>query len=317
MYVTDVIDESYRVAWADLCFMKENILETLLTSLVGPLLYLLAFGYGIGGSMGGGQAYVVFIIPGIIALNTLSSTFSTVSMRVFVQKRFYFSFDEMLLCPIHVSSVVLGKSLYGVVRALISCSILLVVGKLIAPEVAITPWIFVIILASSFTFSLMGLLVGMKVKKTNSISLISGTLIVPMTFLCGTLFDVSALPSWAGAAVYALPLTHVSALTRAVSLGGEVPLDSVAIIVAYMAVFFFVCWYLIKTNRCRSRGVRIRMRMPFSSANAFSMFSTCLARSAAVMPAVSTSALSMIDLMSSTESMFTAEQKNTRLLPSS
>ncbi|MBR6038645.1 MAG: ABC transporter permease [Candidatus Methanomethylophilaceae archaeon] len=250
MYVTDVIDESYRVAWADLCFMKENMLETLLTSLVGPLLYLLAFGYGIGGSMGGGQAYVVFIIPGIIALNTLSSTFSTVSMRVFVQKRFYFSFDEMLLCPIHVSSVVIGKSLYGVARALISCTILLIVGKLIAPEVAITPWIFVIILASSFTFSLIGLLVGMKVKKTNSVSLISGTLIVPMTFLCGTLFDVSALPAWAGAAVYALPLTHVSALTRAVSLGGGIPLDSVAILMVYMAVFFFVCWYLIKTNRC-------------------------------------------------------------------
>ena len=200
--------------------------------------------------MGGGQAYVVFIIPGIIALNTLSSTFSTISMRVFVQKRFYFSFDEMLLCPIHVSSVVIGKSLYGVARALISCTILLIVGKLIAPEVAITPWIFLIILASSFTFSLIGLLVGMKVKKTNSVSLISGTLIVPMTFLCGTLFDVSALPAWAGAAVYALPLTHVSALTRAVSLGGEIPLDSVAILIAYMAVFFFVCWYLIKTNRC-------------------------------------------------------------------
>ncbi len=230
--------------------MKENILETLLTSLVGPLLYLLAFGYGIGGSMGGGQSYVVFIIPGIIALNTLSSTFSTVSMRVFVQRRFYMSFDEMLLCPIHVSSVVIGKSLYGVARALISCTILMAVGRILAPEVSISPWTFLIIVASAFTFSLMGLLAGMKVQKTNTLSLISGTMIVPMTFLCGTLFDVSALPSVAGAVVYALPLTHVSVLTRAVMLGTEVPLDSVAVLVAYMAVFFAVCWYLIKTNRC-------------------------------------------------------------------
>ena len=61
MIAWDIIDESYRVAWGDLCYIKENLPETLLTGLVGPLLYLLAFGYGVGGSMGGGQDYIVFI----------------------------------------------------------------------------------------------------------------------------------------------------------------------------------------------------------------------------------------------------------------
>ena len=44
MKVFDIIDETYRVAWGDLCYMKENLPETLISSLVGPLLYLLAFG---------------------------------------------------------------------------------------------------------------------------------------------------------------------------------------------------------------------------------------------------------------------------------
>ena len=201
--------------------------------------------------MGGGQAYVVFIIPGIIALNTLSSTFSTISMRVFVQKRFYFSFDEMLLCPIHVSSVVIGKSLYGVARALISCTILLIVGKLIAPEVAITPWIFLIILASSFTFSLIGLLVGMKVKKTNSVSLISGTMIVPMTFLCGTFFSVSSLNPVFQAILYCMPLTHASEIIRASALPDylDFPWMSLVVLVAFGIAFFAIDLYLLKTRK--------------------------------------------------------------------
>ena len=75
----EILDESYRVAWGDLCYIKENFLEVLITGLVGPVLYLLAFGYGVGSSIG--PDYLVFILPGIISLTTLSSTFSTVSMK--------------------------------------------------------------------------------------------------------------------------------------------------------------------------------------------------------------------------------------------
>ncbi len=46
-----ILDEAYRVAWGDLVYMKGNMVEVLLSSLVGPLLYLLAFGFGVGGSM--------------------------------------------------------------------------------------------------------------------------------------------------------------------------------------------------------------------------------------------------------------------------
>ena len=40
----EILDESYRVAWGDLCYIKDNFLEVLITGLVGPVLYLLAFG---------------------------------------------------------------------------------------------------------------------------------------------------------------------------------------------------------------------------------------------------------------------------------
>ncbi len=246
-----ILDESYRVAWGDLQYMKGNMIEVLLSSLVGPLLYLLAFGFGVGGTMQDPQSYVMYIVPGIIALTTLSATFSSTSMKILVQRLFYMSFDELLLCPIHISSIILGKTIQGMVRALISCTILLLVGWLLSPQVVISPWIFAVIIMGSMMFSLLGLLAGMLTNKTQNLALFSSIVIIPMTFLCGTLFDVNVLPDYIAYIIYALPLTHVSNLMRGIMLPDyTVGLDSIVIIFIYIAVMFGVCYYLIKNNKC-------------------------------------------------------------------
>ncbi len=251
MSALSVLDETYRVAWGDLVYIKENIPEVLVSSLVGPLLYLLAFGFGIGGSVSSDpNAYLEFIVPGIVALTTLSATFSTVSMKVLIQRLFYMSFDELLLCPVHISAIVLGKCLSGIVRALLSCTLLVVVGHILSPGVSLDPMIFVVVLVSALMFSLLGLLAGMLTNKTQRLNMFSALVIVPMTFLCGTLFNVESLPSVASWVVYALPLTHVSELMRGIMLDTGIPLDSVAIVAVYMVAFFAVCWWMIKTNRC-------------------------------------------------------------------
>jgi len=246
-----IIDETYRVAWGDLVYMKGNMIEVLLSSLIGPLLYLLAFGFGVGGGMEDPQAYVMYIVPGIVALTTLSSTFSTVSMKILVQRMFYMSFDEMLLCPLHISSIVLGKTVQGILRALISCTILMVVGWLLSPQVVINPWVFVVIIAAGLMFSLLGVLAGMLARKTQTLTLFSSIVVIPMTFLCGTLFDVSTLPSVAAGIIYALPLTHVSNLMRGLMLPDySVGIDSILIVIAYIVVLYAICYYMIKNNKC-------------------------------------------------------------------
>ena len=246
-----IIDETYRVAWGDIEYMKGNMIEVLLSSLVGPLLYLLAFGFGVGGNMEDPSAYVLYIIPGIISLTTLSATFSTVSMKILVQRLFYMSFDELLLCPLHISSIILGKSLQGVIRALISCTILLIVGKLLSPDIEISVWIFVLIIAGSLMFSLIGLLAGMLTNKTQTLALFSAIVIIPMTFICGTLFDASALPDVVAGIIYILPLTHVSNLMRGVMLPDySVGIDSIIIVAAYIIAIFAISYYMIKNNKC-------------------------------------------------------------------
>lgn len=245
-----VIDETYRIAWADLCYFKENILQILITCLVGPMLYLVAFGYGLGSNMQGGvDDYMTFIIPGIVSMATLSATFSFISSKILIQKLFYTSFDELLLCPIRTSSVVLGKALVGVLRGMCSCAIILIIGKILSPGINISISLIILIFLASLTFSLLGVLAGLVAKKHNSLTVFSSLVIVPMTFLCGTIFNVSAVPSVFGYIIYALPLTHPTEAIRAVMLEQSIPWLSVGLLMAYCVVFFLLDYYIIKTRR--------------------------------------------------------------------
>ena len=58
--------DSLRVAWIDMRFIRRNLPVVLITSLVAPLLYLFAFGYGLGrGLTVDGRDYLSFMIPGV------------------------------------------------------------------------------------------------------------------------------------------------------------------------------------------------------------------------------------------------------------
>ena len=128
----EFLKEVYYVSWADLRFIRHNFLTILVTSLVSPLLYLITFGYGLGrGISSGDVSYVAFVIPGIVALSSLSSSFSSTSTRINVQRLYYKSFDEMMMCPLRPSAIILGKSMMGVIRGLLSCSIIFTMGCLL------------------------------------------------------------------------------------------------------------------------------------------------------------------------------------------
>ena len=94
-----LIADSARIAWIDMCFIRRNIIVVLVTCLVAPILYLVAFGYGLGRGMTvDGFDYVSFIIPGVLALASLTACFNTVATKVMLQRTYYQSFDELFLC---------------------------------------------------------------------------------------------------------------------------------------------------------------------------------------------------------------------------
>lgn len=244
------LKDTYYVAWGDLRFMRHNIGSIIIMSIMSPILYLLAFGYGLGeGVIKEGVSYVAFIIPGIAALTSLSSSFSSTSTRLNVQRLYYRSFDEMIMCPLSIPSIVMGKSMLGAIRGLISSGIIFTLGLLLAPEISITPLFILCLVISCFSFSFLGVAAALLAKTHQSMATFNSLVILPMTFLCGTFFSVANMPGFIQAALYALPLTHSSSILRAAALGWEFPWWSLIVLLGFGIAFFALDMYLVKTRK--------------------------------------------------------------------
>ena len=245
-----LITDTYRVALSDLYYLKRNLPILMATSLVTPVLYLVAFGYGLGNGLTmEGVSYMAFMIPGVVALTTVTSSFTTVANKLMVQKRFYESFDEMLLCPISKTSMILGKSILGIIKSMICGSLMLLLGFFLADDLQITPLLIICMLISCTVFSMLGVAAGMIVQDLPRMNLFNSFVILPMTFLCGTMFSLDALPDAAKNVISALPLTQTSNCLRAAALGWDFPWISLAILIGYGVLFYGLCMFsLRKTN---------------------------------------------------------------------
>lgn len=240
------LKESYRVSWADLCFIKHNIASILVSTLISPILYIVAFGYGLGSNATVDDiSYISYVIPGIVAMSTVSSCFSTTANKVFIQRRFHDSFSELLMAPVSRAALVMGKSIVGVVKGIMSATILTVIGLILSDDMNVTVAYVMMILLSCFLFSFMGILAGLLANSHPQINLFSSLFILPMTFLCGTVFSLDATPDWFQYVVAVLPLTYVSETIRASSLGWGVDPLSVLVVVAFAVAMFLISWSML------------------------------------------------------------------------
>jgi ABC-type multidrug transport system permease subunit len=246
------LHQVYHVAWSDMMFLKHNFWNTLVMTIMSPLLYLIAFGYGLRtGTTDIGVSYVAFVIPGIMSLSSLSSSFASTSTRLNVQRLYYKSFDEMVMCPLSMSAIVLGKSMLGLVRGMLGCFLMYALGLFLAPDLQLTPLAVICVILSCMVFSMLGVLAALLAKSHQSMATFNSLIILPMTFLCGTFFSVSSLDPIFQAVLYCLPLTHASGCIRAACLPQvlEFPWWSLVVLVVFGIIVFLICRHLLKTRK--------------------------------------------------------------------
>jgi ABC-type multidrug transport system permease subunit len=210
-------------------------------------LYLVAFGYGLGRDVNVGEvSYLAFVVPGIVALTSFSASFNGAASKLQVDRLFYKSFDELLMSPIRPYSIILGKTLIGTLRGLLSASAILAVGLLLSPTLLISPLFLATMLSSCFVFALFGVLVALVINSHQNMNTFSNLVILPMTFLCGTFFSLSQLPDAAKIVLSALPLTQSSVCLRAAALGDAFPWVSLVALLGFGVAFFIGSMYALK-----------------------------------------------------------------------
>ena len=244
-----IVMDAYSILWADLMVLKRRMARYFVTTLVSPLLYLVAFGWGLGrGISVDGASYFEFVVPGIIALTAMNSSFNGAGTRLNVDRLFFKSFDECLMSPISPLSLLLGKAMIGVVRGLISSTAFMMLALLIAPAFSVDPLFLVSLLVTCLAFAFLGVLAALLAKSHEDMATFGSLILLPMTFLGGTFFSVSQVPAALRYVLYVLPLTHSSACLRAAALGQPFPWVSLLAIGSFWLVFFVGCNLVLKRS---------------------------------------------------------------------
>jgi len=194
--------------------------------LLEPLLYLAAFGVGLGVMVGavpfrGGTVdYLTFIAPGLLAVTVMQNAFFETTYASFVRMYYQKTFDGMLATPLTLEEVILGELAWAATKSLLATTLMLTV---IAPF-GLVSWpggllVIPLALLGGAVFAAAGMLFTALVPNIETFNLPVFLFITPMFLFSGTFFPIENLPAWARLLAQALPLTHLVALVRGATFG--------------------------------------------------------------------------------------------------
>ena len=234
------------VMWRDWIVLRRRLKKFILSRLVTPVLYLVAFGWGLGRNINmASGSYLDFLVPGIIALNTMNVSYMSVT-GVHAERVYHKSLEEYLCAPIAPSAFVVGKILSAVVRALISTALILVVAKLFGASLNFfsdatrAAGFFLVVVLNSAIFASVCFCAALKVQTYEELAQVNTYLLMPMSFLCGTFFSTNDLPPAVRFVIEILPLTHTSQLLRdGFNLPSFMILTAYGIFLTWLATKFF------------------------------------------------------------------------------
>ena len=236
------VEDICTVFWRDWVVLKRRLTKFILSRMVAPILYLVAFGYGLGRSIPvEGGSYIDFLVPGILALNSMNISFNSIT-PVHAERVYHKSLEEYILAPIAPAAFVIGKILAAMLRSLISSVLILILAllfgaslhNLIEPTTAII--FLAVLLMNSAVFAGLGFIAAMKISTYEEMAQVNTYILLPMSFLCGTFFKTSTLPEAVRFFIELLPLTHTSYLLRGLGTGAEVSLMSLVVLLIYLIV---------------------------------------------------------------------------------
>ena len=215
-----LLADSLTVFCGDWLDLRIRVVQVAASGLISPLIYILAFGFGLGSSLPKpviGGNYLEFILPGMVALSSMTISFGGTTFSIRGDRLFTKNFEEMLLVPVHPLALHLGKMLAGVLRGLMTSGSVILVAVLFTGKLwsFVNPLFLLLLVLNSAVFSGLGVIVGLNVRSLESVGLYNNFVIVPMSFLGATFFDPATLPLALKAIVYLLPLTYTAIGLRA------------------------------------------------------------------------------------------------------
>ncbi|MDX1589908.1 MAG: ABC transporter permease [Oleiphilaceae bacterium] len=230
--------------------------QTLLPPAVTMTLYFIIFGNLIGRRIGPmeGFDYMEFIVPGLIMMSVITSSYANVVSSFFGMK-FQRSIEELLVSPVPNWVILLGYVGGGMSRGLL-VGLLVTLLSLIFTTLQVHSLLMVLATAllTSFVFSLGGFINAMYATKFDDISIVPTFVLTPLTYLGGVFYSISMLPEfWQGVSMVNPILYMVNAFRYGIlGVSDVAPVSALAMLVLFGTVLFVVSLNLLH----KGKGIR-------------------------------------------------------------
>ncbi|HEU4905992.1 MAG TPA: ABC transporter permease [Solirubrobacterales bacterium] len=216
---------------------------TTFSSVLEPIVYLLAFGLGLSATLVddvGGVPYVQYVGTGMVATAVIFSSALPAMFGTFVKHRFQNTYDAILAAPVDVEELVSAEmlwigcraSVYGCVPLLVT----IVFGLDPAWGMLLTP---IFCFATALGFAGFGVAMAATVSKIDQFNYVTALFVTPLFLVSGAFFPISGLPEGLQVLAQLNPLHQLVELVRGGAFGFE-PIDLVRF--AGLVAFAFVMW---------------------------------------------------------------------------
>ena len=232
----------------------------IVSGFVEPVLYLMAFGFGIGqliGNVDDGTGslvpYAAFIAPALLATSAMNGAIYDSTWNVFFKMHFGKVYQVMLSSSMGPMDVALGEISWALLRGL---TYSLGFMAIVTPLGLVTSWWGLLAIPAAtliaFGFASLGMAVTSYMSNFQQMQWISFFLL-PMFLFSGTFFPVSVFPDWIQVIVKSLPLWQGVEMIRAFTLGNIGP-ELIGHIVYFLVMI--VAGLLFTTRRLRALFMR-------------------------------------------------------------
>ena len=210
--------------------------QTVIPGLISSVLYILIFGFTLEQRISEiqGVSYTMFILPGLIMMNTLTNASSNTSSSM-LQMKLLQQLPDLLTAPLSGLEIALAYIIGGTVRGMVNGILVLLVGViLIDLPISNLPGTLMFIFLVSWAFSSMGLVMGHLAESWDQLAMIQNFFLTPLSFLGGIFYSIKMLPDWAQSLSFINPIYYMINGIRYMIL--EIS-DSPVTISFWMAVF--------------------------------------------------------------------------------
>jgi lipooligosaccharide transport system permease protein len=214
---------------------RRNWRATAVSSILQPLMFLLAFGVGFGslvqGSGGvaaatGGADYLVWLAPALLAVSAVQTAAFESSYPVLSGFKWNRVFHAMTAGPVSPGQVALGLIAWLALKiagtGAVYVGVIAVFGGVASPGIVVS--LLAAVLTGAAVAALVTAFSATLDNEGTAFSVLFRFVVIPMTLFSGTFFPVDRLPGWVQPVAWVSPLWHGTEIARAAALERWQPL---------------------------------------------------------------------------------------------